>query len=71
VDQLANLGRNLNVPKQLDLDIRHILSYTRQELMDRERNEMQSVFKIKEIHYVGKKDALNRVAWFKKIKYKN
>jgi len=66
---LANLGRNLSVPKQLDLDIRHILPYTRQELTDRERNEMQSDFKIKGINYVGKKYALNRVPGFKKIKY--
>jgi len=34
VDQFTKLGRNLNVPLQLDLDIRHILPYTRQELMD-------------------------------------
>lgn len=36
VNQLANLGRALNVPKQLDLDIRHVLPCTRQKLKDRE-----------------------------------
>ncbi|XP_048519348.1 uncharacterized protein LOC125503315 [Dendroctonus ponderosae] len=70
-DTLANIGRQLNIPKKTGLDNRDIFNKIKDNILQTFKNDWAQITRSKGSSYRSIQETFPKVNWFAKLPYKN